>query len=134
MAGRGVSGDQPVSADSADPVASDVVLACGSRNWNDYEVVLEHLASLLDSATICHGGAEGADRHVSAACAELGLDCYVFPARYDKHGRAAPHVRNDQMLAQASRVIAFWDGKSRGTKSVIEKARKLGLRVEVIVA
>ena len=95
----------------------------------------DRLASFVDApTTIFHGGAAGADRHVSAACVELGLDCYAFPARYDEHGKAAPHVRNDQMLAQADRVIAFWDGKSRGTKSVIDKARKRGLEVEVIRA
>src|SRR5215472_9882642 len=105
--------------------AHETVLVCGSRGWTDFESIRNRLAAFVEHhTTVFHGGAAGADRHVSAACVELSLDCYVFPARYDLHGKAAPHVRNDQMLDHADRVIAFWDGESRGTKSVIDKARK----------
>lgn len=118
---------------SSESSAASTVLACGSRGWCDFQAVRDRLASFVDvHTTVFHGGAAGADRHVSAACVELGLDCYAFPPRYDEHGKAAPHVRNDQMLAQADLVVAFWDGKSRGTKSVIDKAEKLGIPVEVV--
>ena len=42
------------------------------------------------------------------------------------------HLRNDQMLDRADLVLAFHDGESRGTASVIAKARKRGITVEVI--
>jgi hypothetical protein len=112
-----------------------MVLVCGSREWANGEAVTEKLAELDPSSWVIeHGGADGADQHARRAAAVLGLIAYTFRPDYAKDGKAAPHVRNDVMLAQADRVIAFWDGRSPGTKSVIDKARKRGLKVEVVRA
>jgi hypothetical protein len=35
------------------------------------------------------------------------------------------------MASMADALIAVWDGKSRGTKNMIETAEKMGLRVYV---
>jgi len=110
------------------------VLVCGSRGWDSYSSIRDYLAAFVDRGcvSIIHGAANGADAFAGTACVELGLTCYAFPPDYEAFGKDAPHVRNDEMLKHADRVAAFWDGESRGTKSVIEKARKLGLEVEVI--
>jgi len=36
------------------------------------------------------------------------------------------------MAEYADALVAFWDGKSKGTKNMIETARKLGLKTEVV--
>jgi len=46
-------------------------------------------------------------------------------------GKAAGYIRNRQIVADADRVVAFWDGHSRGTKSTIGIANRQGKPVEV---
>jgi hypothetical protein len=43
---------------------------------------------------------------------------------WKKHGRAAGIIRNTDIVKQADKVVAFWDGKSKGTQDTIGKARK----------
>lgn len=80
---------------------------------------------------IVSGGARGAD----AIGEQYGFDCEipvkVFPADWDKHGKAAGHIRNAEMAVYSDALVAFWDGKSRGTKNMIETAAKKGLYVKV---
>lgn len=54
-----------------------------------------------------------------------------FPADWDKYGRGAGPIRNREMAKYADALIAFWDGKSKGTENMIETARNLGLKVKV---
>lgn len=110
------------------------VLVCGSRGWKDEERVYEVLSELSqrDEIEVLHGGAEGADSAALWASLDLDITSRSFLPNYKEHGAAAPHVRNDLMLSKADLVVAFWDGESKGTKSVIEKARKRGIPVEVI--
>lgn len=112
------------------------VLVCGSRRFDDFAgvqaVIYQRLAVLPKTAVVIHGDANGADRMAHSAALGLGLSVTKFPPLYDLYGRRAPHVRNDLMLDRASEVIAFWDGKSKGTKSVLDKAEKRGIPVEII--
>ncbi len=48
----------------------------------------------------------------------------IFPAEWDKYGRAAGTARNKKMVEASDVVIAFWDEKSKGTKSLINLAKK----------
>lgn len=108
------------------------VLVCGSRNWHDPEAIYGKLRELdASSWEVIHGGARGADVMADRAASRLGLATQSLPPDYQAFGKDAPHVRNDEMLKLADRVIAFWDGSSSGTKSVIEKARRAGIPVEV---
>ena len=107
------------------------VMVCGSRSWNDYAWVSRVLGGLPASAVLMHGGAGGADEiaHDVARDYEMAVEVYSpdrarpSPQRY--------HERNDEMLSKADHVIAFWDGKSRGTRSVIKKAVQRGLPHEI---
>jgi hypothetical protein len=45
----------------------------------------------------------------------------MFPADWNKFGKSAGHVRNQAMADYADILLAFWDGKSTGTKSMIKK-------------
>jgi len=60
------------------------------------------------------------------------LPIKTFPADWKTHGRAAGPIRNSQMADYADTLIAFWDGKSRGTKSMIDLAEEHKLTVHVI--
>jgi hypothetical protein len=108
------------------------VLVCGSRSWTDEAAICHRLTSLPSDTYLIHGGADGADSIAATAAALLGVPQLVCIPDYETHGKRAPHVRNDAMLDEADLVIAFWDGESRGTKSVIGKARQLGIPIEVL--
>ena len=54
-----------------------------------------------------------------------------FPADWDKYGKAAGFIRNEQMAQNADALVVFWDGKSRGTKNMIELAAKYKLKVRI---
>lgn len=61
----------------------------------------------------------------------LGKEATLFPADWDKHGRSAGPIRNAQMAEYADMLLCFFDGKSRGTKNMIDQALKKGLDVHV---
>jgi hypothetical protein len=63
----------------------------------------------------------------------LGLELIVFKPDYKRYGRGAPIVRNKQIIEEADCVLAFWDGKSRGTKSSIDFAKKAGKECEIVL-
>ena len=54
-----------------------------------------------------------------------------YPADWKQHGKAAGMIRNAEMVRAADWVVAFWDGKSKGTKNTIDTALRLGKRLEV---
>ena len=54
------------------------------------------------------------------------------PADWERHGKAAGPIRNAEMADVSDALIAFWDGQSCGTKSMIELAKRKGLQVAVV--
>jgi hypothetical protein len=114
-------------------------MVTGSRSWpaDEWPKVFDVLDALLDERgaplVILHGAAEGPDSWADEWATDVWGDvtAEAFPPDYDSYGKRAPHVRNDEMLRLADYVVAFWDGKSRGTKSVIDKAAKRGIEYEV---
>lgn len=119
------------------------ILVCGSRNWGNETAVREtldlELAILKDgpmSMVIIEGGAKGADSFAAKWAkerAEIGVVHKCFPANWDRYGKRAGFMRNQQMLDEGKPdlVIAFWDGKSRGTAMMIDLARQAGVMVKV---
>jgi hypothetical protein len=45
---------------------------------------------------------------------------------------AAPLIRNRLIVEECDCLIAFWDGQSRGTKSTLDLAEKLGKPTKII--
>jgi len=56
----------------------------------------------------------------------------VFKAEWGKYGNFACPLRNKQMAEYSDALIAFWNGKSKGTKNMIEEAKVNGLKVRII--
>lgn len=83
--------------------------------------------------TLVSGGARGVDSLAAAWARRNGIAVVEHFPDYRRYGKAAPHVRNRMVVADADRVVAFWDGKSRGTKSTIEEAKRHGKPVEIVV-
>ncbi len=111
------------------------VIIAGGRDYTDY-VRLEYIcAELLQgkfNTEIVSGKARGADRLGEMFAVEHGYPVKYFPANWELHGKRAGPLRNIEMAEYADELIAFWDGKSRGTKHMIDEATKKGLKVNVI--
>lgn len=100
-------------------------IIAGGRDFTNTSVAFACLESLVEAGDIIISGhASGAD-HIGELYAEKhGLECELYPADWKTYGRAAGPIRNEQMAKVADRLIAFWDGRSRGTKSMINLAKK----------
>lgn len=101
------------------------ILACGSRTWDDGDFIEEALFTLDygAGALLIHGGARGADQLAGEAAEKLGLEVKEMKPDWETHGKKAGVIRNIQMLnEEPDVVIAFWNGKSKGTKHTIMEA------------
>lgn len=114
------------------------VLVCGSRRmpWKLQELVFNTIRNLSTRPTlIIEGGARGADIYGKIAAIYLGIPWQEFPANWEKHGKKAGHIRNQQMLdAGPELVIAFHpsSGCTPGTLDMITRARNAGVPVQVV--
>ena len=81
---------------------------------------------------IVSGTARGADSLGEKYAQEHSYTIEQYPADWNTHGKAAGPIRNAQMANSADALIAFWDGKSHGTQSMINIAKAKGLLVRVI--
>lgn len=116
------------------------VLVCGSRDWEDGQIVYSRLQRVADEAPrgsveVIHGAARGADYLAGVVAARLGLIVCEFPADWRGKGKRAGILRNLEMLEQQpDLVLAFQRNGSRGTQHTIDEARKRGIPVEVFTA
>ena len=89
----------------------------------------EQLAALLDELQpdeVITGGAEGVDELAAEWAKQNGKKLTVLRPDYAAHGKAAPMVRNAQIVNAADAVIAVWDGQSKGTEATMKMAQKAG--------
>ena len=106
------------------------VAVIGSRNINSID-----LEKYLPAATteIISGGAKGVDLCAKLYAEQNNIPYTEYLPEYKKYGKAAPLRRNDKIIEAADMVLAFWDGKSRGTKYVIDRCNYFRKAVNVIV-
>ena len=132
----------PPPVDMAIPVAALQyaewrVLVCGSRDWDNYELLVENLDSALDrygplhaKPVLMNGGARGADSHATAYARARGIECRVFHPDWKTYGRRAGLLRNEDMISQGPRlVVAFYKHRerSRGAAHTVKLAREAGI-------
>ena len=113
------------------------VVIAGCRNYNNYEEAKEYIDFCLsdiqkkNDIVIISGNARGADAIGEQYAKENGFNIEKYPADWVKYGRSAGPIRNRQMAEICDCVICFWDEKSRGTKSMIELARKYNKPIKI---
>lgn len=111
----------------------EVVLVCGSRDWHARPPIERAIAELPKGSVVITGGARGADRIAAQVARRCSLHVAVVEPLWDRYGGAAGRIRNSAMLRlRPSRVLAFWDGESPGTRHTIEAATEQGVPVEVL--
>jgi predicted Rossmann fold nucleotide-binding protein DprA/Smf involved in DNA uptake len=107
----------------------------GGRDFTDYDLLEKEVDDLIkkNSLPVCivSGGAAGADSLAEKYATEKGLETVVYKPDWSLGKRAGP-LRNQKIVNGSDEVIAFWDGKSPGTKSTIQLALSAGKRVHVV--
>lgn len=130
-------------------MATNIIIA-GTRTYSDYDKLkqvcsdyVSHLLkdgmSELHEITIVSGMASGADSLGLRFAKQCGINYRIFPADWNTNGKAAGPIRNEEMAKFAVAdgaygiLIAFWDGKSRGTGNMIKLAEQYRLKVLIIL-
>lgn len=128
------------------------VIIAGGRKFDDYQKLRKYCDIILknkENVEIVSGKALGADKLGEDYAKERGYPIRPFPAPWNetegkpsneigvnrygkKYWKLAGHHRNEQMAKYADALIAFWDGKSTGTKNMIELAKEYNLVYRVI--
>jgi len=109
-----------------------IVGVVGSRGFNDYELMIRELDK-LPITKIVSGGAKGADSLAIYYAILRELPFKIYPPNWDLHGRSAGYKRNVEIVDNSDEIVAFWDGKSKGTKSTIDIANKQCKKVTIIL-
>lgn len=109
------------------------VIIAGGRKFNNYALMCQEIEKMnLDITEVVCGGAKGADLLGQKWAEEHGIAVKFMPAEWEIYGRAAGMMRNELMGDYADYLIAFWDGKSKGTLHMINYMEQIGKHGAVI--
>lgn len=108
-------------------------IIAGSRAVTDPALVDRAIAECGWEVTeVISGGARGVDQLGEKWAMTHGRLLHRFPADWKQFGRSAGVLRNATMLTFAEAVIVIWDGESRGSRHMIEIAKKSGKPIFVL--
>lgn len=121
------------------------MIIAGTRTFEDYNFLNKQIINVindenisLDNIRIISGHAKGADTLGEQFAEEHNFKLTVISADWDKYGKAAGSIRNEQMAQFATIndnkgiLVAFWDGKSSGTKNMINIAKEYNIKTYII--
>lgn len=107
----------------------------GSRTFTDYRLLkrkLNWLREYVQIESIISGGAKGADSLAESYSIRYGISFIKILPDWKKYSKSAGPARNTEIIKRCDFVLAFWDGKSKGTLDSINKAKKLNKEVIVV--
>lgn len=111
------------------------LIIAGGRDFMNVPLLVQKLDVLcsrkMPDVVLC-GEARGADALGKRWAQSKGIAVESYPADWDAHGKRAGFLRNKLMAENATHLVAFWDGKSKGTKHMIDYANAKGLKVRVV--
>ena len=106
------------------------LLIVGSRSIEHFDLT-EYVSSETDM--IISGGAKGIDSLAEQYADQHRISKLILRPRYDLYGRAAPIIRNQQMVDMADEDLIIWDGQSRGTRATEQYAKKMQKQLTVVL-
>lgn len=110
------------------------LIIAGTRNFSDDRLFAQTMQSLTitPDEVVC-GMATGADEMGRRWALANNIPVAEFSADWDTHGKKAGPIRNKAMANYGTHLLAFWNGRSRGTGNMIALARSAGLLVRVVL-
>jgi len=113
------------------------IIIAGGRDYTDVSAMevgfLKHFNKYRnDQVEIVSGMARGADSVGVELAMKYDLVVHEYPALWHMYGRSAGYKRNVQMAENATHLLAFWDGVSKGTEHMINIAKRMGLKTIIV--
>ena len=110
-----------------------VIGIVGGRDFDDYSLLTTTMNEYVDKVhLIVSGGAKGADSLGERWAKENNKKTLIFKPEWEKYGKSAGFIRNQEIVKNSDFVLAFWDGKSKGTKSSIDLCKKNEIPYKII--
>jgi hypothetical protein len=109
----------------------------GSRFFEDYDYVKEKIESVVDPKDVelfVSGSAKGIDRDGERWASENNIPIESIKPNYEKFGKGAPFIRNEEIVNQSDVMVAFPllpVGTSHGTEHTINLAKKKGITIHI---
>jgi SLOG family YspA-like protein len=88
-------------------------------------------ASGFQITCVLSGCANGVDRLGESWANDHGIPVRRYPAKWETLGKEAGVIRNSEMVEDGEQAICIWDGRSPGTRDLIQKAKHKPMRVYV---
>ncbi len=110
------------------------IIIAGSRTITAYDIVktaIEESNTNNKATEIVCGMAQGVDLLGKKWADENNIKVKEFPADWNQYGKSAGYKRNQEMAKYSNGLLAIWDGRSRGTKHMIDIAKELNLKVYI---
>lgn len=107
------------------------VAIVGSRTYTKLTEVYSYIKCLPPDTIIVSGGARGVDTAAEHAARQFRLAVQVFLPDWTTHGKKAGFIRNAQIVNNSDKLVAFWDGESKGTLHSILLAQQKGIPVVI---
>lgn len=101
------------------------LVVAGSRTLqmddSEFDHWMNHGLEVLGTPTkVIQGGARGVDRSADRWAYQALIDRETWPADWKRYGKRAGYVRNVDMAVEADKALILWDGKSPGTRMMID--------------
>ncbi|MCK9543719.1 MAG: DUF2493 domain-containing protein [Novosphingobium sp.] len=119
------------------------IAVIGSREFKDKNFVFQTLSGFFDNQlsygnissdyVLVSGGAKGVDSWGEEFWKKHSGECIIFKPEWDKYGKSAGFIRNKLIIEKSNRIIAFWNGISKGTKHSIDLAISMDKPVDIYV-
>lgn len=110
------------------------LIIAGSRNFQDYDLLCSWMREVQSPIReIVSGCASGADSLGERWAIERSIPLKLFPANWEKYGKAAGPIRNKQMAEYADCALVFWSGNSAGSRSMIVEMARVNKRFHVVL-
>ncbi len=113
------------------------ITVVGSREYKDMDFAKWTIYRLFDKRnrldTLVSGGARGIDQLAEQVVTDMGMVATIFRPDWERYGKRAGFLRNELIINEVDHVLAFWDGKSKGTKHSIDLAIKANKPLDIYV-
>ena len=102
----------------------------GSRTIKDRSIIPRAIEMIKESRSkfkitkIVSGGAIGVDTMAEKYADRNEIDKKIFEADWEKLGKKAGYIRNEEIVEYCDELLIIWDGKSKGTKHDIDLCKK----------
>ena len=113
------------------------VAVVGSRSINDRDLIISFIeeSHSFDKQydKLISGGARGVDTIAEDYAKSKEIRTIIFYPDWEKYGNKAGFIRNEEMAEYGDFLVAFWDGKSRGTAQMIQAMKRKGKHGKVVL-